>query len=384
MSEREERTTPARARSIGAVEASTLAERADVVFVDVREPEEVAAGAIPGSVKLPKGRLETEAEAALPDRARTLVLYCETGARSLILARQLARHGYRDARTMTGGYRAWLEHGLPVEGAPSGLSGVELRRYARHLSIPEVGPEGQCRLKEARVLLVGAGGLGSPAAVYLACAGVGTLGIVDSDVVDESNLQRQILHDPSRLGVSKTESARRTIEQLNPLVTVETFPERLTSDNADRIVPDFDVVVDGADNFPTRYLLNDACVKHDKPNVHGSVYRFEGQASVFRRGRGPCYRCLYPRPPPPEMTRSCAEAGVLGVLPGVIGLLQAVEAIKLILGKGDPLYGRLLVYDALAGSFRELRAQAREDCEYCGPGRPFPGYVDYVGFCSGS
>jgi molybdopterin/thiamine biosynthesis adenylyltransferase len=231
---------------------------------------------------------------------------------------------------------------------------------------------------------VGAGGLGSPAAVYLACAGVGTLGIVDFDRVDESNPQRQILHTPGRIGMSKTKSARRTIEELNPLVEVECFDERLSSENADRIVPRFDVVVDGADNFPTRYLVNDACVKHDKANVHGSVFRFEGQASVFKRGKSPCYRCLYPQPPPPHMTQSCAEAGVLGVLPGVIGLIQAVETVKLIIEQGEPLYGRLLVYEALAGTFRELKVTARPDCAWCAAGRSFPGYVDYEGFCQGA
>jgi len=367
--------------AVGPAEAAALV--ADgAVLVDVREREEMAAGTAPGAVALPRGFLELQAENALPDKAKTLVVFCQTGYRSLFAADALTRLGYRDVRHLDGGFRAWSAAGLPVELPGGGFSAAELRRYARHLVIPEVGPEGQRRLKEARVLLVGAGGLGSPAAVYLACAGVGTLGVVDSDVVDESNLQRQILHNPGRIGMRKVDSARRTIAELNPLVAVETFDTRLTSDNVDEIVPAFDVILDGADNFPTRYLLNDACVKHYKPNVHGSVCRFEGQASVFRRGHGPCYRCLYPEPPPPDMTQSCAEAGVLGVLPGVIGLIQAVEAIKIILGAGEPLYGRLMVYDALQGSFRELKVHRNESCAWCGDGRPFPGYIDYDGFCS--
>jgi molybdopterin/thiamine biosynthesis adenylyltransferase len=360
--------------------ALSLAEKG-ALLVDVREMEEIHLGSVRGAVRLPMSLLEKEASERLPDAARTLILFCETGVRSLLGAYTLQRMGYADVRHIPGGFQSWLERALPIE-APEGLSETERRRYARHLTIPEVGIEGQRRLKEARVLLVGAGGLGSPAAVYLACAGVGALGIVDFDVVDESNLQRQILHTPSRLGRPKTESAKETLTELNPLVGVETFEERLSSENVDRIVSRFDLVVDGTDNFPTRYLINDACVKHQRPNVHGSVFRFEGQASVFERGKSPCYRCLYPQPPPPEMTQSCAEAGILGVLPGVIGLIQAVEAVKLILDKGDPLYGRLLVYDALAGSFRELKVKARDDCAYCAPGRTFPGYVDYEGFCS--
>ncbi|MHC4548884.1 MAG: molybdopterin-synthase adenylyltransferase MoeB [Planctomycetota bacterium] len=366
---------------VSAAEAAALA-AAGAILVDVREREENVAGSAQGAVSLPKGFLELEAEQRLPDKGKTVLVFCQTGLRSLFAAEALTRLGYADVRNVAGGFRAWSEAGLPAEAPGGDLSEVERKRYARHLVIPEVGPEGQKRLKEARVLLVGAGGLGSPAAVYLACAGVGTLGVVDFDLVDESNLQRQILHSPSRIGTRKVDSARRTIEELNPLVRVETFDAHLGSDNVDEIVPSFDVVVDGADNFPTRYLVNDACVKHDKPNVHGSVFRFEGQASVFKRGTSPCYRCLYPEPPPPGTTPSCAEAGVLGVLPGVIGLIQAVETVKLILGRGEPLFGRLLVYDALAGTFRELKIRRNESCLYCADGRPFPGYVDYEGFCS--
>jgi len=368
---------------VTAADAAALAANGAAVLLDVREKSEWAAlGVVPGAVLIPRGVLEREAPRALPDKGKTVLVYCQMGARSSLAAQALARLGYKDVRNIAGGFDAWTAARLPVSRAEDGLSDTERRRYARHLVIPEVGTEGQRRLKGARVLLVGAGGLGSPAAVYLACAGVGTLGIVDFDEVDESNLQRQILHTPARVGMRKVESAKRTLREMNPLVNVEAFDTRLTSGNADEIVPRFDVVVDGADNFPTRYLINDACVKHGKPNVHGSVFRFEGQASVFKRGRSPCYRCLYPEPPPPEMTQSCADAGVLGVLPGVIGLLQAVEAIKLVLGQGDPLYGRLLVYDALAATFRELKVRANPDCAWCAPGRPFPGYIDYAGFCS--
>jgi molybdopterin/thiamine biosynthesis adenylyltransferase/rhodanese-related sulfurtransferase len=372
----------ARRRITRVTPSEALVLQADgALLLDVREPEELLAGAAPGALNVRKADLEAELDEHLPDRERTVLVMCQTGMRSIVAAAMLERHGYGDVRDVEGGFARWSGDGLPVELEGAGLEPTELRRYARHLIIPEVGAEGQRRLKAGRVLLVGAGGLGSPAAIYLACAGVGSLGIVDSDVVDESNLQRQILHTPGRLGMPKGESARIAIGELNPLVDVEVHQERLTSGNADRIVPGYDVVVDGADNFPTRYLINDACLKHDKPNVHGSVFRFEGQASVFLRGQGPCYRCLYPEPPPPHLTQSCAEAGVLGVLPGVIGLLQAIEVIKLLIGKGDPLFGRLLVYDALAASFRELKVRRRDDCAYCGEGRAFPGYIDYAGFC---
>ncbi|MEE8105041.1 MAG: molybdopterin-synthase adenylyltransferase MoeB [Planctomycetota bacterium] len=351
-------------------------------LVDVRGFSEMNDGIIEGAAALPRGWLELKAEERLPDRAQTVVVYCEGGIRSLYAAEALERLGYDNVHSLDGGYNAWKRAGLPiVRPDEDGLSELERRRYARHLVIPEVGETGQVRLKNARVLLVGAGGLGSPAAIYLAAAGVGTIGLCDFDVVDESNLQRQILHTPARVGMNKVDSARQALNELNPLVHIETFNERLGVDNVDRIVEGFDVVLDGADNFPTRYLLNDACIKHDKPNVHGSVFRFEGQASVFQRGEGPCYRCLYPEPPPPEMAPSCAEAGVLGVLPGIIGMIQAVETIKLILNEGEPLTGRLLVYDALAGTFRELKVSRRKDCEYCGDGKEFPGYVDYKGFC---
>jgi molybdopterin/thiamine biosynthesis adenylyltransferase len=263
------------------------------------------------------------------------------------------------------------------------LSPEELERYARHIVLQEVGGPGQAALKRARVLVVGAGGLGSPALLYLAAAGVGTLGIVDDDAVDATNLQRQIVHSTERLGDSKAESAKRTIEALNPDVTVRTFQERLTSDNVDRILGEgWDVIVDGADNFPTRYLLNDASVWHAIPVVHGSIYRFEGQVTVFKPGDGPCYRCLFPQPPPPELAPSCAEGGVLGVLPGVVGSIQATEALKLALGIGDPLIGRLLLYDALAASFTEVSLRRDPACPVCGENPTITEYIDYVEFCS--
>lgn len=367
-------------RSVSVNEAAELA-RNGAALVDVREREEHVAGTAEGALSLPKGYLELHAEKTLPDKKQTVLVMCQIGQRSLFAAEALERLGYEDVRNVAGGYRGWAEAGLPTAAPAAGLSAAEQKRYARHLVIPEVGLEGQKKLKDARVLLIGAGGLGSPAAVYLACAGVGTLGIVDFDLVDESNLQRQILHTPARIGQRKVDSARHAIHDLNPHVNVEAFDVRLDSSNVDGIVPEFDVVLDGADNFPTRYLINDACVKHGKPNVHGSVFRFEGQASVFQRGKSPCYRCLYPEPPPPEMTQSCAEAGVLGVLPGVVGLLQAIEAIKLIIGEGEPLFGRLLVYDALAATFRELKVRANPKCAYCANGATFPGYIDYEGFC---
>jgi molybdopterin/thiamine biosynthesis adenylyltransferase/rhodanese-related sulfurtransferase len=369
-----------RIREVTPAEAEAL-QHAGAVLLDVREAEEAQAGVAEGAVHVSRGWLEAKAEEKLPDKARPVVVYCFSGFRSLFAAETLQRLGYADVRSMAGGFRAWTAAGLPVEG-PAGLTDAERRRYARHLVIPEVGEKGQRRLKEGSVLLVGAGGLGSPAAVYLACAGVGRLGFVDFDVVDESNLQRQILHATSRVGMRKVDSARRAVEDLNPFVKVETFDERLTSANVDRIVPRFDVILDGADNFATRYLVNDACIKHRKPNVHGSVFRFEGQASVFWPGKGPCYRCLYPEPPPAEFAPSCAEAGVLGVLPGVIGLLEAVEAIKILLGEGEPLVGRLLLYDALAARFRELRVARDPECAYCADGASFPGYVDYDLFCA--
>jgi sulfur-carrier protein adenylyltransferase/sulfurtransferase len=337
-----------------------------VTVLDVREMDEAAEGRIPGAVLLPRGNLELRVEALVP-RDAPVVVYCQSGVRSALAAQTLAELGYRDVRSLAGGYGRWSDAGLPSE-RPSVLRADQRARYRRHLSLAEVGEEGQAKLLAARVLVLGAGGLGSPAALYLAAAGVGTLGIVDSDVVESSNLQRQVLHTVARTGQPKTESARQALTALNPDVQVVGFQERLTAANVERILQGFDVVLDGGDNFPTRYLLNDACVLAGKPLVHGSVFRFEGQLTTVLPRQGPCYRCLYPTPPPAELAPSCAEAGVLGVLPGVIGLLQATEALKLLLGVGAPLAGRLLTYDALGGHFRELQLQRDPACLACGEG----------------
>ena len=363
--------------------AELLAADEAPVLVDVRERGEWEQGRIPGAIHIPRGNLESRIERAAPDRSRPVLLYCEQGNRSAFAARTLTELGYERTLSLSGGYVDWQRSGLPTE-LPRSLGPERATRYSRHLLIPEVGEEGQLRLLDSRVLLIGAGGLGSPAALYLAAAGVGKLGIVDADVVDETNLQRQIVHSSNSLGEPKTDSARRTIEALNPDVEVVPFRERLTSENVDRILePGWDVIVDGADNFPTRYLVNDASVWHGIPVVHGSIFRFEGQVTVFEPGDGPCYRCLFPQPPPPELAPSCAEGGVLGVLPGVIGSIQAAEALKLALGIGDPLVGRLLLYDALSGEFQEMKLRKDPACPVCGEDPTITGYIDYVEFCSG-
>ena len=358
---------------------------AGAVLVDIREPDEIAAGTPVGALRFVRGFLELRIEQHVPDPAEIVLLMCAGGTRSLLAGRALQEMGYRDVSSVAGGFARWQEDGLPIE-TPRLLGPLQRERYARHLSIPEVGEVGQERLLDSRVLLVGAGGLGSPAAYYLAAAGVGTLTIVDNDIVDRSNLQRQILHTDDRVGTPKVESARATLQALNPDIEVVAVSERLVADNVEDLLGGHNVVVDGADNFPTRYLVNDASVRLGIPNVHGSIYRFEGQVTVFWPGRevepGPCYRCLYPSPPPPELAPSCADAGVLGVLPGVVGLLQAVETVKLLLGIGDPLVGRLLHYDALRARFQELRLERSADCRYCAPGGEFPGYIDYEAFCS--
>ncbi len=353
-------------------------------LVDVREPDEVAQGSPAGALRIVRGFLELRVEDALPDPRRTVLVMCAGGVRSLFAADGLRQLGYSDVRSVAGGFERWKADGLPVE-VPRTLDREARERYARHVLIPEVGEAGQLKLLQSKVLLIGAGGLGCPAALYLAAAGVGTLGLVDDDVVDRSNLQRQVLHGEADVGRPKVESARARLAALNPALAVREFRERLTSANVERLLAGWDVVVDGSDNFATRYLINDACVKLNLPNVHGSVFRFEGQVSVFwPRGPhgGPCYRCLYPEPPPPELAPSCAEAGVLGVLPGVVGLLQAVEALKILLGIGTPLVGRLLHYDALLPRFMELRLERDPACRWCAPGAPFPGYVDYEAFCA--
>jgi molybdopterin/thiamine biosynthesis adenylyltransferase len=320
---------------------------------------------IPGAVLVPKSRLETEIAAAAPDRERPLVLYCAAGVRSLYAAQTLLGMGYADVVSMAGGIERWRAEGRPVEAPPSTLTEAQRRRYSRHLLIPEVGAAGQATLLGSRVLLVGAGGLGSPAALYLAAAGVGTLGLVDFDVVDVSNLQRQVLHTTDRVGVAKVESARVTIKALNPDVDVVAWDEMLGPDNVERIIGGFDVILDGTDSFDTRYLLNDAAVAAGIPVVHASVFRFEGQLSVFVPYEGPCYRCLYPTPPPPELAPACSIAGVLGVVPGIMGLLQANEVLKLLLGVGEPMVGRLLLFDALDTEFTELRLRRDPACPVC-------------------
>ncbi len=365
--------------------AEVARRRADdgAVVIDVRERDEWEEGHIPRALHIPRGFLESRVETAVPDRTRPVVLYCASGNRSAFAAKALEELGYENVASLVGGFTDWKRNGFPFE-VPRALDEAKRRRYSRHLLIPEVGEAGQLRLLESRILLIGAGGLGSPAALYLAAAGVGTLGIVDDDAVDETNLQRQIVHSSERVGEAKAESARRTIQALNPDVTVKVFQERLTSDNVDRILGEgWDVIVDGADNFPTRYLLNDASVWHRIPVVHGSIFRFEGQATVFEPGEGPCYRCLFPQPPPPELAPSCAEGGVLGVLPGIVGSLQANEAIKVVLGIGEPLVGRLLLFDALSTTFTEIALRRDPDCPVCGENPTITDYVDYVEFCAG-
>ena len=354
----------------------------DAVLVDVRRPDEWDLAHIPGALHLPQQELLARvAEVGPPETP--VVVYCRVGNRSLFAAAALRKLGY-DAVSIAGGIEAWAEAGLPVE-APEDLDEAQRERYSRHVLIPEVGLDGQRRLLEASVLVVGAGGLGSPALLYLAAAGIGRLGFVDDDVVDGSNLQRQVLHSTAALGEAKVESAARRIRELNPDVDPIAYGERLTSQTVDRVLADrWDVIVDGADNFPTRYLVNDASVWHGVPVIHGSIYRFEGQVTVFAPGRGPCYRCLFPEPPPPELAPSCAEGGVLGVLPGVIGSLQGTEALKLVLGIGTPLVGRLLLFDALAGSFSEVAVRRDPDCPVCGDEPTITEYVDYVEFCGGT
>ncbi|WP_290653487.1 molybdopterin-synthase adenylyltransferase MoeB [Aquisalimonas sp.] len=353
-------------------------------LIDVREPDEIASGSPEGALRMGRGYLELRIEEEIPDLDRPVIVLCASGSRSLLAGGDLRRLGYSRVYSVAGGFNRWKDDGLPFT-VPRVLDADARARYARHLLMPEVGERGQMRLMDSKVLLVGAGGLGSPAALYLAAAGVGRIGIVDHDVVDRSNLQRQVIHSEERVGESKVASAREAIRQLNSAVTVTGHACYLNSENVEDIFGDYDVILDGADNFPTRYLVNDACVKLGIPNVHGAVYRFEGQLSVFWPGRagapGPCYRCLFPEPPPPELAPSCAEAGVLGILPGVIGLMQSVETIKLLLGVGEPLVGRLLHYDALAARFHELKVERDVGCAYCGEGQVFPGYVDYQLFC---
>lgn len=324
------------------------------VLLDVREADEFEQGAIPGSVFIPRGHLESQVEGRLTDKAAPVVVMCAGGVRSAFAAKTLQELGYSDVVSMAGGFNRWKDEGRDWK-RPEVLSPEQRNRYSRHLLLPEVGEEGQQKLLAAKVLLLGAGGLGSPAALYLAAAGVGTIGIVDMDVVDESNLQRQILHNMDRIGDRKVDSAKKTITALNPDVNVITHDVRLDASNMERIISGYDIVVDGTDNFPVRYMLNDASVKLGIPVVHGSIFRFEGQVTVFDPKRGPTYRDMLPEPPPPELAPSCSEAGVLGVLPGIVGSIQAIETIKLILDLGNPLIGRYLTFDSADMEFREFK-----------------------------
>ncbi|MGO8876349.1 MAG: molybdopterin-synthase adenylyltransferase MoeB [Acidimicrobiales bacterium] len=341
------------------------AERPAAVFLDVREADEYAQGAIPGALHIPRGYVELQIEGRLPDKSQPIVVYCAGGTRSALAAKALGELGYTDVVSMAGGFNKWKDEGRPWS-APRTLDADQRNRYQRHLLLPEVGESGQQRLLESRVLLLGAGGLGSPAALYLAAAGVGTLGIIDMDVVDASNLQRQILHNLDRIGERKVDSAKKTLTAMNPDVDVVTYDTRLGADNILSIIDGYDAIVDGTDNFPTRYLVNDASLLTRIPVVHGSIFRFEGQVTVFKPYDGPCYRCLIPEPPPAELAPSCAEAGVLGVLPGIIGSMQAMETIKLLLDLGDSLAGRLLAYDALEASFRTFKVRRDPACPACG------------------
>jgi molybdopterin/thiamine biosynthesis adenylyltransferase/rhodanese-related sulfurtransferase len=367
-----------------------LEKREPLTLLDVREKEEYRAGFIPGAISLPRGFLEIQVESKLPDKNAKIVAYCAGGTRSALAAVTLKDLGYTNVETANPGFTRWKDLGYPVDLPPQ-LTDAQRDRYSRHILLPEVGEAGQAKLLKSKVLLLGAGGLGSPAALYLAAAGVGTLGIVDLDTVDASNLQRQIIHATSRVGTPKVESAEKAIADLNPDVKVVGYRERLTSENVDRLFADYEVIVDGTDNFPTRYLVNDASVLLGKPVVHGSIFRFDGQVTTFIPERaakklgvtsGPCYRCLYPEPPPPHLAPSCQEAGVLGILCGVIGTLQATEAIKILLGLGQTLSGRLLAYDSVNMKFRELKLRKDPGCPVCGLNPTITKYIDYENFCA--
>jgi len=349
-------------------------------LLDVREREEYREGHLDDALSLPRGFLEMRVEEAVPDKSAPVIAYCAGGVRSLIAARTLREMGYENVVSMAGGYTAWKNAGNKWV-ADRQFTPEQITRYARHFTLPEVGEEGQAKLLDGKVLCIGAGGLGSPVAFYLAAAGVGTIGIIDHDVVDLSNLQRQILHTNDRVGMPKVESAQKTLNALNPDVKVVPLNERLSSENVMRIIKDFDIVVNGCDNFPTRYLINDACVMAKKPLVDGSIFQFEGQATVFYPGRGPCYRCLFPEPPPPGAAPSCAEAGVLGVLPGLVGCVQALEAMKLILGAGKPLIGRMIHFDTLSSEVRVLKLRRDPNCLVCSDHPKITELIDYEEFC---
>jgi sulfur-carrier protein adenylyltransferase/sulfurtransferase len=369
-------------------EAQQEIEGGDVVLIDTREPHEYQEAHLENGKLVPPGLLGDEIGAAAPDKSARTILYCRSGNRSYKAAEQLQALGYEDVASMAGGILAWQEQGLPVVAA-SGMTAEQRDRYSRHTLLPEVGVDGQLKLLNAKVLLLGAGGLGAPTALYLAAAGIGTMGLVDDDVVDASNLQRQVIHNTERIGEPKTSSARKTIEALNPDVEVVEHNLRLNSGNILELIEDYDVIVDGADNFPTRYLLNDASVRLRKPVVSASILSFDGQISTFVPFEGPCYRCLYPTPPPAELAPSCSANGVLGVMAGTMGTLQANEVIKLVLGVGEPLIGRLLLYEALGTRFTELKVRRDPECPICGENAPeipdseLGKFPDYDAFCAG-
>lgn len=356
------------------------------VLIDVREAHERSGGMAEGARGVARGELQADPGAHLPGRQQEILLICQTGRRSADAAAFLLDAGYADVASVTGGTVEWRAQGLPlVQPLASAEDRDFYDRYARHMLLPQVGEAGQRTLQRSRVLVLGAGGLGSPAGFYLAAAGVGHLRFVDDDRVERSNLHRQIVHTEASVGELKVESARERLLALNPGIQIEAIAERATSANIDALLQGVDVVLDGSDNFPLRYLLNDACIKHARPLVHAAIERFDGQVSVFdagrQRGVAPCYRCLFPEPPPPEFAPNCSEAGVLGVLPGLAGVLQATEVLKLLLGIGEPLVGRLLRFDALGMRFRETRVSPDPHCPVCAPGIPFPGYIDYAAFC---
>lgn len=358
-----------------------IVEKRSMVLIDVRERDEFENGYLPGAHLLGRGHLESRIASVAAQSNEDIVLYCAAGNRSALAAYVLKEMGYTNVKSMTGGFTHWARHGFPVQTRKS-LTQSQLARYSRHLLMPEVGEDGQLKLLAAKVLLIGAGGLGSPTAMYLAAAGVGTLGIVDGDTVDMSNLQRQLLHTEQSVGTSKVESAKKTLQGINSDIVINTHNFRIDSSNALDLFKDYDIIIDGCDNFPTRYLVNDACFMLGKTNVHGSIFRFEGQVTVFKPHEGPCYRCLYPEPPPAGMAPSCAEAGVLGVLPGIIGVSQAIETVKVILGIGQPLIGRLLLFDAMPMKFRELRTRKDPHCPLCGKHPTVTELIDYEQFCS--
>ena len=372
----------AQIKSIDIDEARRMLEKPGTVLLDVRESDEWRQGHIPQAIGIPRGFLELRVEEKVPDHKTPVILQCASGTRSLLAARSLRELGYENVYNLTGGFNAWKDRGLPWT-ADRQFTADELARYSRHFVIPEVGEKGQAKLLDAKVLLLGAGALGSSSALYLAAAGVGTLGLVDFDVVDLSNLQRQIIHTTDRVGMLKTESAQKSINAINPAIKVNRHEVRLTSDNVMDIIKDYDVVVNCGDNFPTRYLINDACVLAHKPLVDGAIFRFEGNATVFYPAKGgPCYRCLYPEPAPPDMAPSCAEAGVLGALPGIIGSIEALEAMKLILSAGEPLIGRMVYFDTLSKDYvRVLKIKRDPKCPVCSDHPTQTGLIDYEAFC---